>query len=117
VSPAGVTVSVAERDKPFSDAPIVAVNDEETDDVLTVKLAEVAPAGIVTLAGTVTIGELELDNVTVVGDEAAALIVTVPCEAVPPATLVGFSVSEDRTGVFAAGGITVRGALRNESPK
>ena len=113
----GVTVSVAERDKPFSDAPIVALKDEETDDVLTVKFATVAPAGIVTLAGTVTIGALELVRETVVGDDEAALIITVPCEELPPTTLVGFRVNEDRTGVLAAGGMTVRTALCTESPK
>ena len=113
----GVTVSVAERDTPFSDAPIVALKDEETDVVLTVKFATVAPAGIVTLAGTVTTGELELVKETVIGDDEAALIVTVPCEELPPVTLVGFKVKEDRTGVLAAGGITVTTALCMESPK
>jgi len=117
VSPAGVTVRVAERDRPLSVAPIVVVADEETDDVLTVKLALVEPAGIVTLAGTVTEGELELDSVTVVGDEAAALSVTVPSEVLPPVTLVGFKVSEDKTGPPCAGGVTVTTALRAESPK
>lgn len=107
----GVTVSVAERDRPFSDAPIVAVNDEETDVVLTVKLTAVAPAGIVTLAGTVTIGEPELVKETVIGVEDAELSVTVPCEELPPVTLAGFKESEDKTGVLAAGGVTVTTAL------
>ena len=113
----GVTVSVAERDRPFNDAPIVALNDEETDCVLIVKFTTVAPAGIVTLEGTVTIGALELVKETVVGDDEAALIVTVPCEAVPPATLVGFKVSADKTGPPCAGGVTVTTALLTESPK
>ena len=78
VSPDGVTVIVAEREMPFNDAPIVAANDEETFVVLTVKFALVEPAGTVTLAGTETIGELELVKVTVVAVEAAALKVTVP---------------------------------------
>ena len=117
VSVAGVTLRTAERDNPFSEAVIVASNDEETDVVLTVKLALVAPAGIVTLVGTVTTGALELDKETVVEDGEAALIVTVPREAVPPATLAGLKVSEDRTGVFSGGGVTVSVALRTESPK
>lgn len=112
-----MTVNVAERDTPFSAAPMVAVTDEETDDVLTVKFAAVAPAGIVTLAGTVTAVEPERDNVMVVGDEAAALIVTLPCEVLPPVTLAGVKVNEDRAGVFAAAGVTVTTALRTESPK
>lgn len=117
VSPAGVTDKVAERDRPFKEAVTVALNEEETDVVLTVKLALVAPAGIVTLAGTVTIGALELVKETVVGDGEAALMVTIPREAVPPATLAGLKVSEDKTGVFAAGGVTVRAAPCTESPK
>ena len=117
VSPAGVMVNVAERDNPFRDAPIVVVADEETDCVLTVKFALVAPAGIVTLEGTVTDGALELVKETVIGDEAAELIVTVPCDVLPPVTLAGFKVSEDKTGVLAAGGVTVKTALCTESPK
>ena len=109
-------VNVAVRDKPFRDAPMVVVADEETVCVLTVKFALVAPAGIVTLVGTVTLGALELVKETVVGVEAAALIVTVPCDALPPATVVGFKVSEDKTGAFCAGGVTVKTALCTESP-
>ena len=85
--------------------------------MLTVKFAFVAPDGIVTLVGTVTIGALELVKETVIGDEAAALIVTVPCEVLPPATLAGFRVKEDKTGVFCEGGVTVTIALCTESPK
>jgi len=95
-------VKVAERESPFRDAPIVVVADEETFVVLIVKFALVAPAGIVTLAGTVTDGALELVSETVVGDEAAALSVTVPCDALPPATLAGFKVKPDKTGAFCA---------------
>ena len=45
-------VKTAERDKPFKEAVIVVLADEETEVVLTIKLALVAPAGIVTLDGT-----------------------------------------------------------------
>jgi hypothetical protein len=112
----GVTVSVAERDKPFKEAVIVVVDDDETEVVLTVKLAPVAPAGIVTLDGTVTLGELELARLTVVGDEDAALIVTAPCEELPPVTLAGFKVREESAGP-AGGGRTFTTALPVESPK
>ena len=77
-------------------------------------IALVAPAGIVTLDGTVTLGELELAKETVVGDEDAALIVTVPCEELPPATLAGFKLREESDGP-AGGGRTVRTALPVES--
>jgi hypothetical protein len=110
-----VTLSCAERDPPFKEAVIVALNDEETDVVLTVKFAPVAPAGIVTLVGTVTIGELELARLTVVGVEDAALIVTVPCEGLPPATLDGFKIKDESTAP-AGGGTTARTALPLESP-
>ena len=84
--------------------------------MLSVKLALVAPAGMVTPGGTVTLGELELDKETAVGDETAALIVTVPCEELPPATLAGFKLREESAGP-AGGGRTVTTALPVESPK
>ena len=65
--------------------------------VVTVKVALVAPAGTVTLAGTVATAVLLLDSVTTAPPLGAApLRVTVPCEELPPVTLLGFSVSEDR---------------------
>jgi len=55
-----------------------------------VKLAFAAPAGTVTLAGTVAIAMLLLESVTVAPPVGAApLRVTVPVEAVPQGTLVG----------------------------
>jgi hypothetical protein len=65
-----------------------------TFDVLTVKIAEVAPAGTVTLLGTVAAEVLLLERLTVVAELAAADRVTVPCEPEPPLTLVGLRVSE-----------------------
>jgi hypothetical protein len=109
-------VRTAERDRPFREAVIVALTDEETEVVLTVKPALIAPAGMVTLDGTVTLGEPELIRLTVVGDDTAALIVTVPCDGLPPATLAGFKVSEESAGP-AGGGRTVNDALSVESPK
>ena len=65
--------------------------------VVTVKVALVAPEATVTLAGTVATAVLLLDSVTTAPPLGAApLRVTVPCEELPPVTLVGFSVSEDR---------------------
>ncbi len=77
------------------------------------KVALVAPAGTVTLAGTVATAVLLLDRVTTAPPAgAAALSVTVPCEELPPVTLAGFSVSEDRV----TAGETVRVADRVAPP-
>jgi hypothetical protein len=75
---------------------IVTAVDALTALVLTVKLALVAPAGTVTLAATLAAPVLLLDSVTTAPPAGAApLSVTVPVEfCVPPATLVGFNVSE-----------------------
>lgn len=116
MSPAGVTVNGALRERPLSEAVTVALNCDETEVVLTVKFALVAPAGIVTLAGTLTVGALKLDKATVVGEEAAALKVTVPVAALPPATLAGFIVNPTIDGTLFAGGVTVKIALWVELP-
>ncbi len=64
--------------------------------VVTVKVALVAPAGTVTLAGTVAAVVLLLERLTPAPPAGAApLSVTVPCEEFLPTTLVGFSVSDD----------------------
>jgi hypothetical protein len=77
---------------------IVAAVDALTALVLTVKLALLAPAATVTLAGTLAAAVLLLESVTTAPpDGAAPLSVTVPVElCVPPTTLVGFSVKEER---------------------
>jgi NhaP-type Na+/H+ or K+/H+ antiporter len=81
--------------------------------VFTVKVALVAPAGTVTLAGT-TAAELLLESVTCAPPAGAgALSITVPVEdCSPPTTLVGLRVSEERT----AAGITVSDAVRVAPP-
>ena len=61
VETGGLIVKLAERDVPFKVAVIVAVVAADTCDVLTVKLAEEAPAATVTLARTVAAERL-LDN-------------------------------------------------------
>src|SRR5687768_13697046 len=78
--------------------------------VVTGNVAEVAPSGTVTVAGTVATVGLLLARVTVTPPAgAAADSVTVPVEGLPPATLVGFSVAEARVGpVTGAAGVTVR---------
>ena len=68
--------------------------------MVTVKVAVVAPAATVTLAGTVA-AVLLLDKVTVSPPVGAVLPkVTLPVDDVPPVTEVGFSVTDETTGGF-----------------
>jgi hypothetical protein len=69
-------------------AAIVAVWLLLTAVVLAVKVAVVAPAAMLTDAGTVTNGAL-LARVTTAAEEAGALSETVQVEEAPPLTLVG----------------------------
>ena len=108
----GFTVSVAVRDTPPNALVMLTAVDVVTEEVVIGKFALVAPAGTVTLAGTVTAAELS-DNVTAVPPEgAAALRVTVPVEEFPPTTLVGFSDSAESVGPPPADGFTVSVAKR-----
>src|SRR6266699_4004782 len=76
---------------------MVTAVDAVTTLVLTVKVALVAPTGTVTLEGTVAAAVLLLESVTCAPPAGAGpLNVTVPVEEFPPATLVGFSESEER---------------------
>jgi hypothetical protein len=63
------------------------------------KVAVVAPVGTVTLVGT-TAALLSLAKVTIMPTPAGAgkVRVTVPVEPLPPATLVGLTVTEDKLG-------------------
>jgi hypothetical protein len=85
--------------------------ENRTIDVLTVKVALVAPAGTVTLEGTLATPVLLLESATCAPPAGAgALRVTVPVEdCVPPTTPVGFSVSEETVGRGA--GVTVSEAV------
>ncbi len=75
--------------------------------VVTLKVAVVAPAATVTLAGTLATAVLLLESVTTAPPLGAApLSVTVPCEEVPPVTLVGLKAKAD-----TAGGVTVSEAV------
>jgi hypothetical protein len=69
--------------------------------VVIVKFALVEPAGTVTLAGVVTAVELSDSDTTAPPDGAAPVSVTVPCDVLPPVTLVGLSDSADRVAAAA----------------
>jgi hypothetical protein len=92
---------------------IVTVVDVITALVLTVKLAVVAPAATVTLAGTRAAPVLLHESDTTAPPVGAApLNVTVPVEnCVPPVTLVGFSVNEDSVTGGGGAGFTVSVAV------
>ena len=84
----------------------MAVVEMRTMEVLTRKVALMAPAGTVTLEGTLA-APLLLESATCAPPAGAGpLSVTVPVEDVPPITLVGFSTSEETVG--RGGGVTVR---------
>jgi hypothetical protein len=73
-----VIVSTAVLLVPLSVAVMVALALLYTRDVLTVNVAELAPAGTVTLLGTVATDVLLLDRLTAVAELAAAVNITVP---------------------------------------
>src|SRR5437899_3080604 len=105
------TARVAVRVVPLYEAEIVAEVEMRTIDVFTVKVALVAPAGTVTLEGTVAAPVLLLESRTWAPPAGAGpLRVTVPVEdCAPPTTLVGLSVSEERVG--SGEGVTVTEAV------
>ncbi len=106
----GVTVSVAFLVTPPAAPEMVTVEVAVTVLVVTVNDAVVAPAGTVTLAGTVATEVLLLLSVTAVPpDGAGALSVTVPVEELPPFTLVGLRASEEIA--TPAAGVTVSVAV------
>jgi hypothetical protein len=97
----GVMVRTALRITPRYVAAIVARLRADTEFVATVNVAVVAPAATVTAAGTVALAVLSLESATAAPPAgAAALSVTVPIEALPPATLVGLTVRKDRLGAI-----------------
>jgi len=90
---------------------MVTVVDEATALVLTTNVALVAPAAIVTLGGMLAAPLLLESAICAPPVGAAPLNVTVPVEEFPPATLVGFSESEERVGGGGGAGVTVSEAV------
>jgi hypothetical protein len=90
------------------EAEIAAEVEIRTVDVLTVKVALLAPAGTITLKGTLA-APLPLESITVAPPAGAGpLRVTVPVDdCTPPITLVGFSINEDTVGGGGGAAVTV----------
>jgi hypothetical protein len=94
-----VTLRVADMLALLYCAEITTSVRRETRLVITLKLADVAPAGTMMLAGTVaTLVLLLLRVITAPPEGAGALSVTVPVEVKPPLTLVGLRVNELSVG-------------------
>ena len=107
VDEGGLTVSAAVRVTPPNTAETVADVAAVTEVVVTVKLALVAPAGTVTLAGTAVALELSDSDTNAPPLGAAPVRVTVPVEELPPVTLVGLRLTADRVAPPDGGGLTV----------
>ena len=101
---AGFTVSAAVLLTPEKDPVRVTELVLETVLVVTEKVAEVEPAGTMTLDGTVAAEVFELDRLTVMPPVPAAVVrVTVPVAEVPPVTEVGLTEMALRAAVTGAG--------------
>jgi|SRR5215204_3221254 len=95
-------------------AVIVTGFDAVTAVVAMAKVALVAPCATDTLAGTVAAAVLPLDRETAKPPAGADTVsVTVPCEEVPPVTLVGLTATVESAA--AADGVTFKSAVR-ETP-
>lgn len=106
---AGFTVRTAERVVPPPVALIVALLAVVTVLVVTVNVVLVAPAGTVTLAGTVATAVLLLVRETGVPAEgAAAERVTVAVDVLPPVTVPGLRLSAETEAAGPPAGCTVR---------
>jgi hypothetical protein len=101
---AGETVSAAVRVTPPAEAEIVTAVDVVTVCVVTVKVALLDPAAMVTLDGTLAAVVLLLASVTIMPPPGAAPVsVTVPCDEFPPTTLAGLRATDERVTLAAAG--------------
>jgi len=104
VADEGDTVRIAVRVAPPNAAEIVVELDAVTAFDVTLKAALVAPAGTVTLAGTVATAVLLLESVTAAPPDGAADVrVTVPVDEAPPVTLAGLRLSAETDGPVANG--------------
>jgi hypothetical protein len=107
--PAGVTVNVVVRVTLPAAAVIVTGVDAATAVVAIAKVALVAPWATVTLPGALAALLLSVSVTTNPPDGAAAVNVTVPCDAVPPTTDVGFADTAESAGATgAACGVKLR---------
>lgn len=111
----GVTVRVADFVRPPAWAVIVTVVDVVTALVPIGKFTPLAPAGTVTLAGTVAAAPLLLRATASPPAGAADVSDTVPCAAAPPVTLAGVSDTVDNDAA-AGGAVTVNVAVRVTPP-
>ena len=96
ISAGGLTVSVANSEPPFSVPVMVAATAEDTAEVETVKVADLAPAAIVTVAGTVALVALALRVTVAPPGGAGPFKVTVPVAPVPPITEDGRTERPDK---------------------
>ncbi len=94
----GLIVRTAVVTKPPWMAVMVAGVGPATGVVVMVKVVVVAPAGIVTVLGTVALDDLELTDTTTPPVGAGPSSVRVPMEELPPVTVVGESVRLVKTG-------------------
>jgi hypothetical protein len=106
-----VTVNVAERVAPPKLPEIETSIEAATAVVVTVKVAVVAFAGMVTEEATAPAGLLLLNVTSAPPAGAGAVIVAVPSAVPPPVTVAGESVMLARLG---AGVSTVNDALRED---
>jgi len=97
---AHLTVRIAAFVTPPAFAVILTLVTEVTVRVVTVAVAEVEPAGTVTLAGTVATLLFELASVTITPTAAGPVRVSFAVEGPPPGTALGLRVSDARTGAL-----------------